>query len=91
MPDASDDIPVGLVIPGLRDDVRRPSLWAFLIVTVISGLALIWPVYPLASDIRPYILGLPLSLAWVVGWLTVMFVALVLLSRTDEPSENKTD
>jgi len=52
-------------------------------VTVISGLALIWPVYPLAGSIRPYVLGLPLSFAWVVGWLVVMFVALVLFYRTD--------
>lgn len=86
MPDASDDVPAGLVIPGLRSDARRPSLRAFLIVTVTSGLALIWPVYPFAADLRPYIFGLPLSFAWVVGWLMVMFVALVLLYRTDAPN-----
>lgn len=85
MSDSSDDIPSGLVVPGLQDDTRRSSLRAFLLVTVITGLALIWPVYPLAADVRPYILGLPLSFAWVVGWLVVMFVALVLLYRTDGP------
>lgn len=83
MSDSSDDVPSGLVFPGLRNKTRRSSLRAFLIVTVISGLALIWPLYPLAADIRPYILGLPLSFAWTVGWLAVMFVALVLLYRTD--------
>jgi polyferredoxin len=76
------------VVPGLQDDTRRPSLWAFLAVTIISGLALIWPVYPLAADIRPFILGLPLSFAWVVGWLVVMFVALVLLYRSDLPERD---
>ena len=52
---------------------------------MISGLALIWPIYPFAGSIRPYLLGLPYSFAWVVGWLIVMFVALVLLYRTDAP------
>ncbi len=84
MEDGSDDIPRGLVLPGLRDTSRRAVLRAFLIVSAISGLALIWPVYPLAADLQPYILGLPLSFAWVVGWLIVMFVALVLLYRTNE-------
>ncbi len=85
MSDSSDDVPRGLVLPGLQDDTRRSSLRAFLLVTVIAGLALIWPVYPLAADVRPYVLGLPLSFAWLVGWLIVMFVALVLLYRTDGP------
>ena len=76
---------MGLVIPGLRDDARSPALQGFLVVSVFSGLALIWPVYPLAVDLKPFVLGLPFSFAWVVGWLVVMFVALVLLYRTDEP------
>lgn len=83
--DSSEEIPKGLVVPGLREETRWPSLWAFLSVTGISGLALIWPVYPLAADIRPYLFGLPLSFAWIVGWLVVMFVALVLLYRSDQP------
>ena len=85
MEDQSDDIPRGLVIPGLGDESRRSALRAFLVVSVLSGLALIWPVYPLAVDLTPYILGLPFSFAWTVGWLVVMFVALVLLYRTDAP------
>ena len=84
MPDSVDDCPQGLVFPGLQDESRRGPLLAFLTVTVISGLALIWPVYPLVSAPRPYVLGLPQPFAWMVGWLVVMFVALVLLYRTDE-------
>jgi len=89
--DASEDIPEGLVFPGLENETRRASLLSFLAVTIISGLALLWPVYPFAGGIRPYVLGLPFSFAWVVGWLIVMFVALVFLYRTDEPGENRTD
>lgn len=86
MEDHADDIPRGVVIPGLKDDSRRPIVLVFLMTGVISGLALIWPVYPLAADLQPYILGLPLSFAWVVGWLIIMFTALVLLYRTDQSS-----
>jgi len=91
MADRPDNCPRGLVLPGLRDEARRGPLLFFLGVTVLSGLALVWPVYPVANAIRPYVLGLPLSFAWVVGWLLVMFVALVLLYRTDELDEKKTD
>ncbi len=91
MADETDNFPSGLVVPGLQRADRRGPLLAFLAVTVISGLALIWPVYPFAGRIRPYVLGLPFSFAWVVGWLIVMFVALVLLYRTDELDNGKTD
>jgi len=85
MEDQADDIPQGLVVPGLEEESRRAALWAFLIVSVLSGLALVWPVYPLAVDLTPYVFGLPFSFAWTVGWLVVMFVALVFLYRTDAP------
>lgn len=82
MSDSPDDIPNGLA-PDLRDEAGHSSLQAFVFVTAISGLALIWPIYPLAADIRPYVFGLPLSFAWIVGWLIIMFVALVLFYRVD--------
>lgn len=84
MPDHSDDPPRGLAFPGLRNAPNRGPLLVFLAVVVVAGIALVWPVYPLASSIRPYVLGLPFSFAWVVGWLVVVFVALVLFYRTDE-------
>ena len=86
MPDADDDIPEGLVFSSLRKSpARRRRTLAFIAVVMIAGLALVWPVYPSVASIRPYVLGLPFSLAWVVGWLGVVFVALVLLYRADEP------
>ena len=39
--------------------------------------ALIWPVYPLFSGIRPMILGVPLSLAYVVLLVLASFGALL--------------
>jgi len=48
----------------------------FLIGLLFIQLGLIWPVYPLFSDIYPLILGLPLSFAWVI---VVLFAAFFLL------------
>lgn len=91
MADETDNFPSGPVVPGLQRADRRGPRLAFLVVTVLSGLALVWPIYPLAGGIRPYVLGLPFSFAWVVGWLVVMFVALVLLYRIDEFNDGTTD
>ena len=41
--------------------------------------ALVWPVYPLFSGIRPMILGVPLSLAYVVLLVLASFAALLAL------------
>lgn len=78
-----DEVPSGLNFPGLRDERRRGPLLAFVAVLTITGLALVWPIYPFFASIEPYVLGFPLSFAWVVLWLVVAFVALVLLYRTD--------
>ena len=84
MPDSPDDLPTGLVFSSLQDASERRRTLAFVLVVAVAGLALIWPVYPSVVGIRPYVLGLPFSLAWVVGWLIVVFGALVLLYRTEE-------
>ncbi len=60
---------------------RRRLVFVSLIATAL--LALIWPVYSLFSGVFPLVLGLPLSLAWVVFWLLVVFVALIRLYRSD--------
>lgn len=88
MSDASDDdIPRGPVVPGLQDDSTRQARTAFAVAWAAATLALIWPVYPAVSGVRPYVLGLPFSFAWVVGWLGVMFGALVALYRHDRASD----
>ncbi len=81
----SDALPRGLVLfrPG-SDPARRRRRLVFLAVYVAAALLLIWPIYPLFSGSRPLILGLPLSLAWVISALGLMFAALVWLYRTDD-------
>lgn len=55
---------------------RRVYLGAATVLVVVF-LALVWPVYPLFAGIRPLVLGVPLSLAWVVAWLLVSFFTLL--------------
>jgi len=83
MPDSSD-IPRGFVFftEGATPQRRRRRC-LFITLLLVATLALIWPVYPVFSSIRPLILGLPLSFAWVVLWLSIVFSALVWLYRTD--------
>ena len=48
------------------------------IYAVLCLAAMTWPVYAwLGNRIEPYVLGLPFSLAWVVGWVLLTFVVLV--------------
>lgn len=53
-------------------------------VAAVFGLAFVasmWPIYPLFSRIRPLVLGIPLSLAYLVALLLVCFFSLLALYR----------
>jgi hypothetical protein len=44
-----------------------------------------WPGYAaLGNAIEPWVLGVPLSLAWVAGWIVLSFVALVAFDAAEE-------
>ena len=49
--------------------------------------ALIWPVYDvLGNHVDPLVLGLPMSLAWIVGWCLATFAVLAAyMHLTREP------
>lgn len=67
-----------LVPSGLTPGERRVygAVTAFFVVVFF---ALMWPVYALFSGIRPMILGLPLSLFYLVVILVLSFVVLLAL------------
>ena len=47
--------------------------------------AMTWPGYAwLGNSIEPYVLGLPFSLAWGVGWVLATLVALTVYNATGE-------
>lgn len=78
-------IPKGLVF--FRPETplgHKRRRFLFVVILMVAAVALVWPVYSLFSGIYPLILGLPLSMAWIALWLTVVFVALVWLYRSEE-------
>ncbi len=80
-----DSPPRGLVLfPPGTDPRRKRRRLLFAAVYLLVTAALVWPVYPLFSGIRPLILGLPLSLSWIVLVLAVGFAALLALYLGDE-------
>ena len=63
-----------------RDRIRNALLGLYVAACL---LALTWPVYAVhGNSIEPYVLGLPHSLAWVVGWVLLTFVVLVAYHAT---------
>lgn len=51
------------------------GLGAYALVCILS---LIWPGYAaIGNRVEPFVLGLPLSLAWNVGWALVTFGVLL--------------
>jgi hypothetical protein len=66
----------------------RDLLFATHIVCCVG--ALTWPGYAwLGNRIEPFVLGLPFSLAWVVGWVLASFAALVLYHASDRVREER--
>jgi hypothetical protein len=45
---------------------------------VVCATAVVWPGYQVfGNSLTPYVLGLPLSFAWNVGWVVVTFAVLI--------------
>ncbi|WP_234570586.1 hypothetical protein [Rhodohalobacter sp. 614A] len=55
-------------------------------MTLIS-LMIIWPGYTIFSSATPFILGFPLSFAWIIFSTIAGFIALLLLYRSDYKSK----
>jgi hypothetical protein len=64
----------------------RNALFSIFVVGCVG--ALTWPGYAwFGNRIEPYVLGLPFSLAWVVGWVVLGFLVLAGYHLSG-PSEN---
>jgi hypothetical protein len=59
----------------------RNRLYGIFLLVCVASLG--WPIYPLlGSRIEPFILGVPFSLAWMIGWVVLSFLALLIYDRT---------
>lgn len=65
--------------------LRRSRLYFTLAIGFIA-LMLVWPGFTIFSAARPFILGFPLSFAWVIGGVLATFLSLLLLYRSDYPN-----
>ena len=55
------------------------------IYSVVCLLAICWPGYAMfGNSIEPFVLGVPFSLAWVVGWVLLTFLVLLVYHGTGE-------
>ena len=55
----------------------------FGLYVTLCAAALTWPGYAwFGNRIEPFVLGVPFSFAWVIGWVLLTFVVLILFYRT---------
>ena len=55
----------------------RNALFGLYALTCLG--AMTWPGYAtFGNSIEPYVLGLPFSFVWVIGWVLATFVVLVI-------------
>lgn len=63
----------------------------FVMILIVAAASLVWPGYLPFSGIRPFVLGLPLSMAWVAFWILAMFAAMIWLYRSEDPNRSDAD
>jgi len=74
----------------MKTKLRLRNLLFGVYVVLCLG-AVCWPGYAwFGSSITPYVLGLPFSLAWVVGWVLLTFVLLSVYHATGEREAGRT-
>lgn len=67
-------------MPDIEKKRKSPEKVVALFIVFIV-LVMIFPVFGLANSATPIVMGLPLSLFWVVFWIIVEFFALVAFFR----------
>ena len=63
-----------------RSTMRRIAVVGFC----LNLLAVIWPVLALVRSAEPFVFGLPMSMAWPIGWIVVGWVLLLGLDHVEE-------
>ncbi len=64
--------------------MKTPRNILFGLYAAICLASQTWPTYDLLGNgIEPYVLGVPQSLAWIVGWVMLTFLVMVAYYVTD--------
>lgn len=65
--------------------IRRLAVAVFL----LNLLAITWPVAAIFSAAEPFVLGLPLSMAWPIAWILIGWVTLLILDHFEQRDEGR--
>jgi hypothetical protein len=63
------------------DSTERRVYGAVATIFIGAFLATMWPIYPLFNRIRPFVLGVPFSLVYLLILAAVCFLAMLALYR----------
>ncbi|HEX7064244.1 MAG TPA: DUF3311 domain-containing protein [Bacillales bacterium] len=68
---------------------RQAFQWLFVILMILCLLPLIFPIYEVANQGTPIIVGLPFGFFWVILWIVIAFVIAVILYLVDPDNKNR--
>ncbi len=71
---------------GKKMNQKQINKW-YIVFTFFILLMLIFPVFSLGNYATPLILGMPMSMAWVLFWILVEFIGLVIFIRLDKEED----
>ncbi len=72
------------IFPSTLSKVERRIYGAATVVFIGVFLATMWPIYPLFNRIRPFVLGMPASLFYLLVLVFVGFFSLLALYRWED-------
>ena len=67
-------------------DQKQINKW-YVVFTCFILLMLIFPVFTLGNSAKPLILGMPMSMIWVLFWILVEFIGLVIFIKIDREED----
>jgi hypothetical protein len=65
--------------------IRRFAIAVFL----LNLLAITWPVATLFRAAEPFVLGLPMSMAWPIAWILIGWITLLILDHFEQRDEGQ--
>mgnify|MGYP001397022016 CR=1 FL=1 len=68
-------------------DQKQINKW-YVIFSCFILIMLIFPVFSLGNSATPLILGMPMSMVWVLFWILVEFIGLVVFIQIDKEEDS---
>ncbi len=66
---------------------HRAGFWIGLAIMLLS----VWPLYPLLAGIEPRVLGMPMSMFWLVLMVAAVFFTFLAVFRADREDDAALD